>query len=219
MFNIPCERIRIRSRLTFSAKHIFFAALVVSGPILSTLSVFAQNSKGDWLTGPRADALWSDMAHGPYAQAGNHGMIVYMISYSSCVNCVAFLRDFWDSRRANMQLREIFAPINQPRYLDEAADIALTRNAETVEAYYKRLRVAPPVNSSPAREAALQRLESFTTQINDFFRQIGHIQDGFPTFVFRVKDASGQDKVMIVSGWGDSELTRDMDTWVKEAAR
>ncbi len=58
-----------------------------------------------------------------------------------------------------------------------------------------------------------------TTQINGFFRQIGHVTDSFPTFVFRVKDAEGRDKVMIISGWGDQQFTRDMDTWVKEAAR
>ena len=178
----------------------------------------AQNGKADWLTGPRADAFWADMARSPYAQAGDHGIVVYMISYSSCGNCIVFLRDFWEAHKADMQLREIFAPVNQQRYLDEAADIALTRNAETAESYYKRLRVAPPANSSPARQAALERVESFATQTNNFLRQIGHVQDSFPTFIFRVRNGSG-DRVMIVSGWGDPQLARDMDAWVREAAQ
>ncbi len=206
--------------MAFNVRSIMHSVLMLVSLVSywSGQEVIAQNSKGNFLTGSRADEVWDLMAHSPYAQAGEHGMVVYMISYSSCGNCIVFLRDFWEAHKANMQLREIFAPVNEPRYIDEAADIALTRSAASAEAYYKRLRVAPPVNSSPDRQAALKRDEAFTTLLNGILRQIGHVQDSFPTFIFRVKDASS-DKVMIVSGWGDPQLTRDMDRWVKETAR
>ena len=204
-----------RSNPPCLARYVLVMTLLL---LLGSSAASAQNSKGSWVTGPRADAIWNLMAQSPYAQAGDHGMVVYMISYSSCGNCIAFLRDFWESRRGDMQLREIFAPVNDPRYLNEAADIALTRSAQTAEAYYKRQQVAPPVSSSPARQAALQRVVDFNTRINTVFRQLGHVQDGYPTFVFRVKDQAGQDKLWIVSGWGD-ELARDMNNWVQQASR
>ena len=186
--------------------------------LLTAYSVQAQNSKGNWLTGPPADAFWNQMALSPYAQNGDHGMTIYMLTYSSCGNCIVFLRDFWEAHRANIQLREVFAPINGPRFLDEAADVALTRDPAIAEAYYKRIRVAPPANSSRERQLALSRVETFVTQTNAFFRSIGHVQDGYPTFVFHVKDASGHDKLWIISGWGP-ELARDMERWVKDASK
>ncbi len=176
----------------------------------------AQSSNANWLTGPPADAFWAQLAQSPYAQAGDHGFTLYMLSYSSCSNCIVFLRDFWESRKGTIQLREIFAPINQPHFLDEAADMALTRNPAFADAYYHRTRTAPPASSSPERQVALKQVEDFVTRTNAFYRQIGHIQDGYPTFVFRAHDAkSGQDRLWIISGWGP-ELAADMDRWVKQ---
>ena len=143
-----------------------------------------------------------------------------MISYSGCGNCIAFLRDFWDSRRGGITLREIFVPVNQQRYLNEAADIAITRDAASAEAYYKQIRVAPPAHGSAERQAALQRMVNFTTQWNGMLRQIGHIQDGFPTFILRVPDSSnGLTKVLVISGWGDPRLKQDLDQWIREASK
>jgi len=137
-----------------------------------------------------------------------------MITYSSCPNCIAFLRDFWQSRRNEIELREVFAPVNsQPHFLDEAADVALTRDPAIVDAYYHRTRTAPSA-TTPGRKAALSRAEQFMTQANNAFAKIGHVRDGFPTFILRAHE-NGMDKVLILSGWGSPELTRDMDRWVK----
>ena len=120
------------------------------------------------------------MEQAPYAQSGDHGLIIYMNSYSKCGNCIVFLRDFWEARKSKIQLREIFVPIgSQPELLNECADIALTRSAADAEAYYKRTKVAPPANSSPARQAALQKEIQFNTRLNEFFGKMGHNRDGF----------------------------------------
>ncbi len=210
-----------RQRLRAIARHIQPLPYLLTFSFMLTMlqGGQAQTSNANWLTGPRADAFWNILGQAPYAQAGTHGLVVYMISYSNCPNCILFLRDFWEPRRSDIQLREIFAPVGQPRYLDEAADIAITRNAETAEAYYKRLRTAPPANSSTERRAALQRMEALIGQVNDFYRQIGHIKDGYPTFILRAKDTSGQDKLYVISGWGDANMTRDFDSWVRQASK
>jgi hypothetical protein len=194
---------------------IFFAVMLPL--VLGTLPAAAQNSKGNWLVGSTADQFWEQVGQSPYTQNGNHGMVIYMLSYSHCANCIEFLRDFWEQRKGNMQLREIFVPISQPKLLDEAADMALTRNPAFADAYYHQRRVAPTVNGSPERQAALNHVEQFTTLANQFFRKIGHIQDGYPTFIFRVKDEQGRNKLWIISGWGP-EIARDMDGWVKQYA-
>ena len=186
--------------------------------ILASTFSMAQNNKGTWIKGPRADAFWKSLAESPYAQDGDHGMVLYMLSYSRCGNCITFLRDFWQPHRAEIQLREIFAPVSQPMFLNEAADVALTRDPAIADAYYHQTRVAPPVGSSVDRRAALDRVERFVTATNAMFRELGHVQDGYPTFVFRVKDEAppfaGQDKLWIVSGWGP-ELARDLNAQLR----
>ena len=195
-----------------------FALLSFSFLFACSAFLSAQNSNASWVTGPRADAIWQTMAHAPYAQDGDHGMVVSMITYSACPNCVLFLRDFWQPRRSDIQLREIFAPVNsQPRFLNEAADIALTRSVASVDAYYHRSAVAPPVNT-PERRAALTQSERFLEQMGVLYQQLGHIPNSFPTFVFKVRDG-GQEKLWVISGWGDPNLTRDMTRWVQEASK
>ena len=195
-----------------------FALLSFSFLFACSAFLSAQNSNASWVTGPRADAIWQTMAQAPYAQDGDHGMVVYMITYSACPNCVLFLRDFWQPRRSDIQLREIFAPVNsQPRFLNEAADIALTRSVASVDAYYHRSAVAPPVNT-PERRAALTQSERFLEQMGVLYQQLGHIPNSFPTFVFKVRDG-GQEKLWVISGWGDPNLTRDMTRWVQEASK
>ena len=174
-----------------------------------------QNSNANWISGAPADTFWNKLEQSPYAQDGDRGLVIYMLSYSSCGNCIAFLRDFWQARRGNMRLREIFVPINQPQFINEAADIALTRSAALADSYYHRAHIAPPANNSPERQAALQRAVAITTDANTFFRKIGHIQDGYPTFVFRVHDG-GEDKLWVVSGFGP-EFAKALDGWIKKA--
>ena len=179
--------------------------------------VLAQNRNASWVTDARGDAFWGQLARSPYTQNGSRGLIVYMLSYSECGNCIAFLRDFWESHKTRMQLREIFVPINQPSLLDEAADMALTRDPVRADAYYHRILVAPKVNSSPERKAALDQVVSFTTRANAFFAALGHIQDGYPTFLMRVR-VGGEHRVVIVSGYGP-DFARDLDRWVTAATQ
>ncbi len=182
-----------------------------------TATLLAQNRNGSWVTGARADAFWDQLARSPYTQNGSQGLIVYMLSYSACGNCIAFLRDFWESHKTRMQLREIFVPINQPRLLDEAADMALTRDPVRADAYYHRVLVAPKVNSSAERKAALDEAVTFTTRANAFFASLGHIQDGYPTFLMRMR-VGGEGRLIVVSGYGP-DFKRDLDRWVAAAAK
>jgi hypothetical protein len=184
----------------------------------ATASVaLARDSNASWLAGPSADAFWSELANSPYAQNGDHGLTIYMLSYSGCGNCIAFLRDFWEPRKQNIRLREIFVPVDQPRFINEAADVALTRNEAFADAYYHQARTAPPITGSSERQTALRIATEFTTRTNALFGRIGHIQNGFPTFVFQVRD-HGVNKVWIVSGFGP-DFARDLDQWVKQAAQ
>ena len=193
------------------------ALIILAIPASTEQPSFAQASKANWVSGSAAENFWNQLSQSAYTQNGDHGVIVYMISYSTCGNCIAFLRDFWETRKNDMQLREIFAPINQGHLLDEAADMTLTRSAANADAYYHRTRIAPPANT-PERQAALLRAERFQTQINQFLRQAGHIQDGFPTFIYRTHDAAG-DKINIVSGWGDPHQAKDLDLLIQQAAQ
>jgi len=203
-----------RNSISFRAGATRMAAFALALEMFCASGISQQPSNFNWITGPPADNLWTLMGQSSYAQNGDRGIVIYMITYSSCPNCIAFLRDFWESRRNEIELREVFAPVNsQPRFLDEAADVALTRDPAIVDAYYHRTRTAPLANT-PERRAALNRLEQFMTQANNTFAKIGHLRDGFPTFILRVHE-DGMDKVLIISGWGSPELTRDMDRWVK----
>ncbi len=198
-------------------RRTFFFSMVLVLLFMRTPGSYAQASNANWVSGPRGEAIWQSMAQAPYAQEGDHGLVVYMITYSSCPNCILFLRDFWRPHRTDIQLREIFAPVSsQPRFLNEAADIALTRSAISADAYYHRSAVAPPTNT-PERRAALVQSEKFIEQMNSLYRQLGHIQNSFPTFVLKVQDG-GQDKLWIISGWGDQNLTRDMTKWVQDSS-
>lgn len=205
-----------RKKRRFAGRGCFLSALLFVLGAWTNVAL-AQASNASWIAGPPADAFWQRLATSPYAQNGEHGMIIYMLSYSTCGNCIAFLRDFWEPRQGAIILREIFAPVNQPRYLNEAADVALTRDAAIANSYYHQTRTAPPVNSSPERQAALQRVVAFTTTTNAFLRGLGHVTDGFPTFIFRANDEQGRNKLMIVSGFGP-DFARDLDRWMKEAA-
>jgi hypothetical protein len=203
-----------RNSIFFRAGATRMATAALALQVLCASGISQPPSNFNWITGPPADNLWTLMGQSPYAQNGDRGTVIYMITYSSCPNCIAFLRDFWQSRRDEIELREVFAPVNsQAHFLDEAADVALTRDPAIVDAYYHRTRTAPPANT-PARRAALSRAELFMTQANSSFAKIGHVRDGFPTFILRVHE-DGMDKVLIISGWGSPELTRDMDRWVK----
>ncbi len=200
-----------------TSRFLLFSALLFL-PCLTASVAQVQNRNASFMVGSSADALWRIMEGSPYAQNGDRGLIVYMISYSSCGNCIVFLRDFWEARRSSMRLREVFAPVNQPQFLNEAADIALTRDPKSAEGYYKRSKIAPAVESSPERQAALEKVKQFNGKIHGVFNQIGQHVDGYPTFVLRETEPNGQDRVVIVSGWGP-DFAKDLDLWIKKAAQ
>ena len=180
-----------------------------------SLPARAQNSKGNWITGRLADELWDKLGSAPYARNGEKGMVLYMLTYSSCPNCLNFLNSFYLPKRNQIQLREIFAPLVDPRFANECADVALTRDPAVVDAYYRHTRSAPAVSSAPERARALQQVELLFGFVNSAFAKIGHLQGGFPTFIFKTHD---QVKLWIVSGFGP-EFARDLDAEVQEYAQ
>ncbi len=156
------------------------------------------------VSGPAAAQFWQVLEHMPYA-AKNTGPVLYVLSYSTRGNCIAFRND-WDHRLKSVQVRELFAPIAASQHFqNECADLALTRDPAVADAYYSHSRTAPPVNSSRERMEALQQMEEGFTQINNFLSRIGHIRDGYHTFIFRSSDSK---QVLIYSGYSKTDMPR-----------
>ncbi len=119
----------------------------------------------------------------PYASE-HSGTPVWVLGYTLCPYCKAFHIE-QESALSGIQLNWVIYSVGgYPQTVDEAADVALTRDWRVVDAYFDRTRTAPPVMSAQARIDAFNQMVAGITAMQALFRQAGAGDMLSPAFVW-----------------------------------